>query len=266
MPLVEALYVPNAPNLIAPELFGGVGAETVRDLRALDLARRARPDVILVATPHWVSRERFLVHVGDRPRQVYDFSGLPPQLSDVMYEPPGDPPLAERLVAQGLDRHLPVAGTTEWGLDHGAWAALMHLSPDARVPVIPLSITSGTPEEQLAWGEAIGSVLSRTDRRVVFVSTGSITHSFSRVRTTAGSSWPEGERIEKEIVDLILQRRYNDVLDFDPRKWALVEPEGNLNPFFIMAGAMGSSFQPRLVSSRQMWGAVGLTTLAFTPP
>lgn len=266
MPLVDAVYAPNGPNLIAPEAFGGVGTDTVRDLRALDLPGRTRPDVILIATPHWVSRERFLVHTGERPPQLHDFSGLPSKLSSVRYEPMGDSKLAERLVARGREVRIPVAGTTEWGLDHGAWAPLLHLSPGAHVPVVPLSITSASPREHMAWGEAIGKVLEETEQRVILVSTGSITHSFARMRTAPGAYWPEGERVEKEIVELLLQRRYSEVATFDPRKWSLIEPEGNLSPFFIMAGAMGTSFRPRLVSSHQMWGAFGLTVLEFTPP
>ena len=266
MPLIDGVYAPNGPNLIAPELFGEVGAETAQELRALTIPERLRPDVILVATPHWLSPGPFLVHRGERPRQIYDFSGFPQKLSEEKYEPRGDPTLANLLVARGQERKLAVTGTTDWGLDHGAWAPLMHLSPDARVPVVPLSISSGSPLEHLAWGAAIGSVLSETQERVVFVSTGSITHSFSRMRTSAGSRWPQGEKVEKEIVDLLLQREYEAVANFDPRKWAMVEPEGNLGPLFIMAGAMGKSFQPRLVSTYQVWGAFGLTTLEFSPP
>jgi 4,5-DOPA dioxygenase extradiol len=266
MPLVGALYVPNAPNLIAPEAFGGVGASTVRELQALDLGARFRPDVILTASPHWVSEEQFLVQLSERPRQVYDFSGLPAELSDVNYAPRGDPHLAARLVARGRERRVPVSGTTDWGLDHGAWAPLVHLSPGAHVPVVPLSISHRSPREHTAWGEAIGSVLEETDQRVVLVGTGSITHSFARLQAARGAPWPEGDRIEREIIDLILKRRYDEVAEFDPRKWALVDPEGGLSPFFMLAGAIGSSFRPRLVASQQMWGAFGLAILEFAPP
>ena len=265
MPLVEALYAPNAPNLIAPEVFGGVGARTVRDLRGLDLGRRVQPDVVLVASPHWVSENRFLVQQSDRPPQVYDFSGLPTELEQVTYSPPGDPPLAARIVARGIERGVSVAGTSQWGLDHGAWAPLMHLLPEARVPIVPLSIRPGSPRDHLAWGEAIGSVLAELDQRVALLATGSITHSFTRMRTAPTAPWPEAERVEREILDLIVQRRYEEVANFDPRKWAMIEPEGGLGPFFILAGAIGKSFQPRVVSSHPMWGAFSLTILEFTP-
>lgn len=266
MPLVYGVYAPNAPTIIAPEAFGGVTADVVQSLRSLDVVRRHRPDVILVVTPHWVSRTTFLVQESARPPQVFDFSGFPPQLSEVKYEPPGDPATARALVEKGVERHIPVQATQEWGLDHGAWAPLMHISPGARVPVVPLSVSNSSPQNHLAWGRAIGEALRDSPKRAVVVGTGSITHSFARMNPTPGAKWPEGERIEREIVNLVLHRRYDEVALFDPEKWRTIEPEGNLGPGFVLFGALGPTFVPRLVSTGQVGGAFGTTVLDFTSP
>ncbi len=264
MGLVYGLYAPNAPNLIEPEVFGGVGRETVAALSALDVPHRIRPDVILVATPHWMARS-FQVQASAKPRQIYDFSGFPRQLYEVRYAPPGSPELARLLVEEGKRRHLPVEATQDHGLDHGAWAPLLHVAPGAKIPVVPLSITFLPPEEHLAWGEAIGAALAKTDQRVAFVSTGSITHRLDRFAMSESDEWPEGARIEKEIVDLLLAREYDAVANFDPNKWATVAPEGNLAPLFEMVGALGPRFTPRLIHSGQAFGAAGMSTLEFTP-
>ncbi len=266
MSLVYGLYAPNAPNLINPDVFGGAGRSTVAALRGLDVVGRMRPDGILVASPHWQARDRFLVHTGERPRQIYDFSGFPRGLYEVRYGPPGDPELAHAIVAEGKRRHLPVEATEEWGLDHGAWAALLGIAPAADVPVVPLSIAGLPPREHLAWGEAIRAVAEASPKRIAFVSTGSITHRLDRMDLSSADPWPEAARVEKEIVDLILARRSKDLAAFDPEKWALVAPEGDLGPLFIMAGALGPRFQPRLVLTEQSFGAVSLTTLEFLPP
>jgi 4,5-DOPA dioxygenase extradiol len=264
MTLVYGLYAPNAPNLIAPEAFGGVGSETIAALKALDVPQRIRPEAILVATPHWMS-QIFQVQASARPPQIYDFSGFPRRLYEVRYEPPGDPELARKIVAEGLRRHLPVEATSGHGLDHGAWAPLLHIAPGARVPVVPLSATYLPPEEHMAWGEAIGAALAKTDKRVAFVSTGSITHRLDRFGMSETEAWPEGARIEKEIVDLLLAKRYRDVANFDPEKWQTIAPEGDLAPLFIMIGALGSRFSARLVHTGQAFGAAGLSTLEFLP-
>lgn len=264
MTLEYGLYAPNAPNLIAPEVFGGVGRETVEALRGLAIPDRIRPDVILVATPHWMT-PTFYVQGSARPRQIYDFSGFPRKLYEVKYEPPGDPELARALVEEGKRRHLDVELTTEHGLDHGAWAPLLHVAPEAKVPVVPLSVTHLPPEDHLAWGEAIGRVLAKTGKRVAFVSTGSITHRLDRFAMSDSEEWPEGARIEKEIVDLIVARRYDDLVHFDREEWETVAPEGDLAPLFLMLGALGPSFAPHLVHTGQAFGAAGMSTLEFLP-
>ncbi len=266
MPLVYAGFFPNAPFLISPRLFGGVGEATATALRQLDLAARWRPDVVLVASPHWVSPMGFRVNDSARPRQIFDFSGFPPELSSVKYAPPGAPELARALVTEGKRRGVPVEATEEWGLDHGAWAPLLHVAPGATIPVVPLSITVPGPRRHLAWGEAIGTALAGRPERVAFLGTGSITHSFRRMRSDPSARWEEGERIEQEIVELVLARRYDDLAEFDPPKWRTIEPEGDLGPLFMVAGAAGSELVPRLVSAGQVHGAFGMTVIELIRP
>ncbi len=266
MPLVYGVYAPNAPNLIDPEVFGGVGRETVLALRGLAVDARHRPEAVLVASPHWLSPREFLVEESPAPRQIFDFTGFPPRLREFRYAPPGDPALARALLDEGRARGLPVRGSGAWGLDHGAWAPLLHLLPDANRPTVPLSITSRSPDEHRAWGEAIGAACAASPRRIAFVATGSITHRLDRMELSATARWPEGEALEREVVDLLLARRYDEVARFDPGKWARLAPEGNLAPLFELVGALGPAFVPRRVATGQAFGAAGMTVLEFTPP
>lgn len=264
MPLVYGLFAPNAPNLIDPQVFSGVGQDTVNALRALDVPARIRPDVILVATPHWMAPS-FFVQASPRPRQIYDFTGFPRALYAAKYEPPGDPALARALVEEGKRRGIDAEATTDHGLDHGTWAPLLHVAPGAKIPVVPLSVTYLPAEDHLAWGEAIGTALGKTEKRVAFVSTGSITHRLDRFEMSETDEWPEGAEIEKEIVDLLLAKRYRDIVRFDRKKWETVAPEGDLAPLFTMLGALGPIFTPRFVHTGQAFGAAGLSILEFLP-
>ena len=61
----------------------------------------------------------------------------PWELHQVQYPAPGSLELA----AEVADLLMPVAVMdTSWGLDHGAWSVLMHIFPDADIPVVQLSI------------------------------------------------------------------------------------------------------------------------------
>ena len=265
MPLVEAIYAPNAPFLIAPEAFGGAGGAAAAALRELRVGERHRPDAVVVVTPHWVTRGGFRVQVDPHPRQIYDFGGMPEALHRVVYRPAGDPSLGEALVVAGRAGGLAIEGTTDWGLDHGAWSALMHLFPGATVPVVPVSIVPGRPRDHVALGRAFRSVLEAPGRRVALVATGSIVHDFARFSSDPGARWPEGERIEEAIVARALALDVEGLLGFDPAAWRRVQPEGDLAPLFVLLGAVGDRARPRLVAREFGFGGFSLTTIEFPP-
>lgn len=263
--IVYGLFVPNAPNLIDPDSFGGIGRTTVAALRALELVPRVRPEVLLVSSPHFVSRGTLLAQASPRPRCLHDFGGMPRSLDEVSYTPPGEPRLASMLVEEGQKAGLPVATTTEWGLDHGAWAPLMHLAPAADVPVVPLSIADLPPQQHIAWGRAIRAAVARAERRAVFVATGSITHRLDLARFEESATWSEGELLESEMVDLIVAGHAEELSRYDRAKWATAAPEGELLPLFTLLGAIGGTYRSREAASGQAFGAAGLTILEFVP-
>ncbi len=265
MPLVRALFVPNAPTLIAPSAFAGASAATATALHDLRLAERLRPEAVVVVSPHWVATGAFHVDVAPRPKQIYDFAGFPPSLERVRYAPPGDPPLGRRLVEEGTRRSVPAQATEAWGLDHGAWAPLLHLLPAADVPVVPTSIQRGDPDLHVRWGAAIAAALADEPKRVLLVATGSVLHNFARMNSAPDARWPEGEAVDREITALLAAGDVPGLLRFDRRKWAIAQPEGDLAPGFVLLGAVGDRFRGRIVSSEFLWGGFSLTTIDFAP-
>ncbi|MEK6975939.1 MAG: class III extradiol ring-cleavage dioxygenase [Candidatus Thermoplasmatota archaeon] len=263
--IVYGLFAPNGPNLVAPQFFGGAGAETAKVLRGLDISAR-NPDTIVVASPHWLAPEGFLVHTAVRPPCIHDYYGFPEEMYRIGYDAPGDPDLARILVEAGQKEGLPVEGTTEWGLDHGAWTALYHVASERRIPVVPLSIGHQSAQEHLRWGHAIGAALAQSGRRVLFVGTGSIFHRFDRVDMSGRKRWPEAEAIEADIIRLILARDADALAAFDRRRWEEVAPEGDLGALFMLLGALGGDFRARLVNNERVFGSFGMTVIEFLQP
>jgi len=264
--LREALFVPNAPFLIDPQTFGGLGLSTARRLRELDLETRLRPDVIVVCTPHFMGPGSYLAQASSRPPCLHDFYGFPPALSEVTYEPPGDPGLAVQVVEEARSLGLPAQTTTDWGLDHGAWAPLLHLAPSQSTPVLPLSISPRSREEHIRWGQAVAAALREKDLSGVFVGTGSILHRLDLLASPRDDVGQEGAQIETELAELACQKQVDEILRYPANKWRVVAPEGDLKPLFSLFGTLPSSYRGERISVEQHLGAVGMTILRFGPP
>ena len=96
----------------------------------------AKPEAILCVSAHWYI-PKTAVTAQENPPTIHDFGGFPQELYQVQYPAPGSLELA----AEVADLLLPDAVMdTTWGLDHGTWSVLVHMFPDADIPVIQLSI------------------------------------------------------------------------------------------------------------------------------
>ena len=91
-----------------------------------------------------------------RPEAIHDFGGFPDELYRLRYAVPGNPDLAEELVAQLAAADLPARLTPTRGLDYGAWIRLSLMFPRADVPVLQVSIDGGrSPQHHFALGRAL---------------------------------------------------------------------------------------------------------------
>ncbi len=171
---------------IQPTLFVSHGAPTFAtdpglagaQLRGLGEVLQ-KPRAIVVISPHWMTRG-VVVSAAEQPETIHDFGGFPQALYRLQYPAPGSPRLAERvqdlLTAQGIPARLDL----HRGLDHGAWVPLMHLYPDADVPVIQVSLPMDADEaKSFALGQALSAL---REEGVLIVGSGSLTHNLYEFR------------------------------------------------------------------------------------
>ena len=130
-----------------------------------------RPRAVLCISAHWYEPVR-VVTASPTPDTIHDFAGFPEQLHEVQYPVPGDTALAEHIAGLlqsdgfGLDRRR--------GLDHGTWSVLLHVYPEADVPVLQLSIDRTQPG---TWHFALAKKLRPLrDDGVLIVGSGNLVH------------------------------------------------------------------------------------------
>lgn len=134
----------NEQEQLMPVLFIGHGSpmngieDTIFNRNWAKMANEIpTPTAVLVVSAHWLSKGTKITAM-DFPKTIHDFSGFPPELFAIQYPASGNPLLAKETA--GLIHSTNVELDHDWGLDHGTWAVVRHMYPNANIPVLQLSI------------------------------------------------------------------------------------------------------------------------------
>lgn len=171
-----------------------------------------KPRGILCVSAHWYI-PAVAVTAMPRPRTIHDFGGFPRELFEVQYPAPGSPELASR-VWELLGGDL-VADDRHWGLDHGTWSVLVHVFPDADVPVVQLSINETEPA---SFHYELGKKLAPLrDEGILIVGSGNIVHNlhtYAWGRHDVGPfDW--AERFDAKVRELILANDHQPLIEYE---------------------------------------------------
>jgi aromatic ring-opening dioxygenase catalytic subunit (LigB family) len=138
---------------------------------AADVAARhgGPPRAVLCISGHWEA-PAFTAMAAAQPGMVYDYFGFPEHTYRVRYPAPGAPALAQRISDLLQGAGIAAALDATRGYDHGSFAPLAVMYPQAEVPVLQLSLKHGyDPAEHIAAGRALAPL---RDEGVLIVGSG----------------------------------------------------------------------------------------------
>jgi 4,5-DOPA dioxygenase extradiol len=138
-----------------------------------------RPKAILCISAHWETRGTAVTAM-ERPQTIHDFGGFARALYEAQYPAPGSPWLAAE--TRKAVTKANVALNQDWGLDHGCWSVLIHMVPQADIPVVQLSLDH-TRSAQEHYDLAKGLAPLRREG-VLIVGSGNMVHNLRRI------AWP----------------------------------------------------------------------------
>jgi len=132
----------------------------------------AEARAIVCVSAHWLTSGTWVTGMAS-PKTIHDFSGFPKPLYEIEYRAPGDPELAKNIVRL-VDVTKVRIDDQDWGFDHGCWAPLLHVLPEALTPVVQLSLDIKQPPSfHFELGQQLRPL---RDEGVVIVGSGNVVH------------------------------------------------------------------------------------------
>jgi 4,5-DOPA dioxygenase extradiol len=225
-----------------------------------------RPSAILVASAHW---ETATPEVSAPPANetIHDFRGFPAALYDLRYPAPPAPGVAA--ATSGLLRKAGIRATIdlERGLDHGAWVPLMHLFPDADVPVFQVSLPSRLDAGSAwAFGQALAPLAGEG---VLVVGSGSLTHNLHEFRGAGRPAEPYVTAFAAWVRDAVERgdrARLLRTLDDAPQARRAHPTTEHFWPLLVAAGAADTGSGPRpatVIEGGVAYGMLAMDAYAF---
>lgn len=222
-----------------------------------------KPNAILCISAHWFTKGTKITAM-KFPKTIHDFGGFPKALFDVQYPAIGSPVLAKE--TQSILSPTLVDLDEKWGLDHGAWSVLMHLYPEADVPVVQLSIDYTKPAQYHF--ELAKKLSSLRNKGILIIGSGNIIHNlrladFPNIgRDNYGYDWAIEAR--EEINALLLDRNYQPLVDYHNQskafQLAIPTPDHYL-PLIYTVGLHQKAEELTLFNDKIVAGSLSMTSV-----
>lgn len=224
-----------------------------------------RPRALLIASAHWETEAPRLTGA-QQPETIHDFFGFPESLYRIRYPAPGAPDVALRartlLRAAGFD----AAVDEDRGLDHGAWAPLLHMYPAADIPVVQVSLqTAFGPRHHLALGRALAPLAADS---VLLIGSGHMTHNLRDRRADDAAALDYARQFQGWVKERIHDRDLDALADYRARAphGARAHPtEEHFLPLFFALGAAAPDYRAERLHDGIESGALAMDAYRFAP-
>jgi 3,4-dihydroxyphenylacetate 2,3-dioxygenase len=255
--VVGAGLLAHVPTIVLPEatrreLNNGEDTTLVAGLQQLrkDVFETLDYDTVVVLDSHWATTVEFVVTAQQRRSGLFTSEELPRGMSQRPYDFPGDPELAHQIASKAAshgtwitpidDDHLPIFYATT-----NLWEFLGQGLPDKRWISIGVCQTADT-EDNLRLGRAVGDGIAESDRKVVLIASGALSHTFWPLRKlrdheAAGVEHifsPEAAAADAERMEWFEKGDHARVLD-TMSEFYRYRPEARFGHYLMMIGAIG---------------------------
>ena len=252
-----ALFISHGAPTFALEP-GVLGARLAEIGPALDAVQ-----AVLVVSPHWQTRG-LVVSAAMQPETLHDFGGFPAPLYALHYPAPGAPQVAQEVADTLSAAGWPVTIDAHRGLDHGAWVPLLHLRPQADIPVLQLSMPfSLDAAAALALGQALRPL---RDMGIAIAGSGSMTHNLGEFRGPGLPEQPYVRAFAQWMHERVITRDLQALADYRslaPSAARAHPSDEHLLPLQVAVGATSAEEPATLLATEIRYGMLSMASYAW---
>jgi 3,4-dihydroxyphenylacetate 2,3-dioxygenase len=254
--IVGAALVSHVPPIVLPEAVR-LELNDGKDFTIVEGLHRVRrkidevsADTIIVLDSHWFTTFEFIVSAHDRRSGRFTSEELPRGNPQMPYDLAGDAELARLIAAVAAERtdtwvhasddpYLPIRYATVY--------LTPYLQRDERWISASLCQTAEF-DDFITFGEVIAEAVRRSDRRVVVVASGALSHKFWPLKELRRHEpadpvhvfSPEHRAADERLIGQLEAGDHAAVLD-GYTAFRQFSPEGRFGHYLIMAGAQGGA-------------------------
>ena len=252
--IVSAAVVGHVPTVMLEEAvrrrLGGTGEDTslVEGYRRVKACFEARAvDTWVIIDTHWLTTTEHVVAGAAHHRGLYTSEELPRVIHELPFDYPGAPELAEAIRGVAKERGIRVTNATTPTLPrHYPTLNLVHHMHDGEKVLSAGVCQTADIDDYLAFGEAIGAAVERTDARVALLGSGGMSHRFWPLRELfdhqgydpAHVVTPEARAADLHVLECWERGDHAAVCDFWP-EYRRHAPEGRFAHYLTLLGAIG---------------------------
>ncbi|MDE2385214.1 MAG: dioxygenase [Alphaproteobacteria bacterium] len=231
-------------------------------LANMDKEIGVKPKAVLMVSGHWEEND-FAVMSSPAPGMVYDYGGFPAFTYSIKYAAPGAPAVAKRveelLKGAGLPTHMDAAR----GFDHGVFAPMQVMYPDADVPTLQVAINHNyDPAAHFALGRALAPL---RDEGVLIVGSGLSYHNLRLFGPAGREPSAQFDAWLDKAVNADPKTRVQELLKWEQAPAARIchPREDHLVPLFAAVGAAENEKATRVYHDTNVFGGVTASSYRF---
>jgi 3,4-dihydroxyphenylacetate 2,3-dioxygenase len=254
--VVGAGILAHVPTIMLPEetrrsLNGGRDFSLGPALTQLrkDVFETVDYDTVVVLDSHWFTTVEFVVTAQDRRAGLFTAEELPRGMCRIPYDWEGDPELAHTMAALESKHSTWVTAIDDPYLPmyYATLNLWKFLGEGLDKKWISVSVAqTGEMEDFLRAGRVLGQAIAETDRKVLLLASGALSHTFWKLRqlrdhesADVGSiRTPEARAADEERIQWFKAGDHRRVLETMP-EFLRYRPESMFAHYLMMAGAIG---------------------------